>query len=107
MLGILLGALFAFLFVAFLLVLLLGARSIEDQLAERAGKTREIHARAVRVPRFLVVNRAPAAQGWIDPMLLSRVQQYLEAEQMLAEEFVLQPSIESLYRDSGRSITGH
>ena len=33
--------------------------------------------------------------------------QYLEAEQLLADEFVLQPSIESLYRESGRRLTIH
>ena len=49
--------------------------------------------------------RSPS--GPLDEALFWQVRQYLEAEQLLADEFVLQPSMESLYRESGSRPTGH
>jgi hypothetical protein len=108
MFGVLIGGLFAFLFAGLLLALVLGGRRIEDELNERAREARKIRVGAARVPRFLVVNRPTGSRvGRVDEALLWRVQQYLEAEQMLADKFVLQPSIENLYRESDRSLRGH
>lgn len=108
MLGVLIGALFTFALGGLVLILVLGARRIEDELEERARATQAMRANAARVPNFLVVRRPTDARvGRVDEALLRRVQQYLEAEQILADEFVLQPSIESLYRESGRRLRGH
>jgi hypothetical protein len=108
MLAILIGGLFAFMFGGMLLMLFFGARGIEDELNERARETREIRKQAARIPRFLAVTHPAIAQiGRVDERLLSQLQQYMEAEQTLANEFVLQPSIESLYRESGRKPISH
>ncbi len=108
MLAILIGVLSAFAFGGMLLILILGARRIEDELVERAREAQEIRAAAARIPRFFVVTQ-PASHriGQVDEALLCQLQQYLEAEQTLADEFVLQPSIESLYRGAGRRLTAH
>lgn len=108
MLGVLLLGLFTFAFGGMLLMLVLGARRIEDELKERMREAREVRAEVARVPRFFVVTRpASPAAGRVDEVLLWQLQQYLEAEQVLADEFVLQPSVESLYRESGRRLTVH
>lgn len=108
MLGILIGVLFTFAFGGMLLILFLGARRIEDELTERAREARKIRADAARIPRFFVVTQpvSPAA-GRVNEALLWQLQRYVEAEQILADEFVLQPSLESLHRDSGRKLTTH
>jgi hypothetical protein len=108
MLGVLLGAVFAFLFGATVLILIFGAWRIEDECNEREQEIRKIRAQAARIPRFIVVSQPTGPRrGQLDEALLRQVQQYLEAEQQLADEFVLQPSMESLYRDSGRRPTSH
>ena len=108
MLGILIGVLFTFAFGGMLLILFLGARRIEDELKERAREVQKIRADAARIPRFFVVPQpvSPAA-GRVDEALLWQLQRYVDAEQILADEFVLQPSIESLHRESGRKLTTH
>jgi hypothetical protein len=108
MLGILIGGLFTFMFGGLVLIVFLGARRIEDEFAERKKEIGEIRAQAARIPRFLVVNPVTTSRvGRPDETLVWQVQQYLEMEQVLADEFVLHPSLESLYRESGRRITGH
>jgi len=108
MLGILIGGLFTFLFGGLLLILFFGAQRIEEELAQRAREAQKIHADAAGIPRFFVVTQpAVPAVGRVDEALLLQLQQYLTAEQTLADEFVLQPSMESLYRESGRKITAH
>ncbi len=100
--------LFTFGFGGMLLILFFGARRIEDEFKERARETQEIRAQAARVPRFFVVTQpAPPRVGPFDDAFLWQLQQYLDAEQTLADEFVLQPSLESLYRDSGKKLTTH
>ncbi|MBI4518402.1 MAG: hypothetical protein HY699_21585 [Deltaproteobacteria bacterium] len=108
MLGILIGVLFTFAFGGILLAVFLGARSIEDEITERAREAQKVRADAARIRRFFVVTQpaAPAA-GRVDEALLWQLQQYVNAEQVLADEFVLQPSMESLYRESGRRLTTH
>jgi hypothetical protein len=108
MLGVLIGGLFAFLFGAMLLILVFGAQRIEGEFNEREQEIQKIRAAAARIPRFIVVSPpASARSGPLDEALLWQVQQYLETEQLLADEFVLRPSIESLYRDSGRRPVSH
>ena len=108
MLGALIVGLFTFAFGGMLLILILGARRIEDELRERAREAREVRTETARIPRFFVVTRpAGPAVGRVDEALLGQLQQYLDAEQVLADEFVLQPSVESLYRESGRRLTVH
>ncbi len=108
MLGVLIGALFMFAFGGMLLILFLGARRIEDEFKDRAREVHKIRADAARIPRFFALTQpAGPAVGRVDEALLWQLQQYLDAEQLLADEFVLQPSIESLYRESGRRLTAH
>ena len=108
MLGVLIGGLFTFLFGAMMLILVFGARRIDEEFNEKAQEIQKIRADAARVPRFIVVSRPTSPRsGPLDEALLWQVQQYLEAEQLLADQFVLQPSMESLYRDSGRRPTSH
>ncbi len=100
--------LFTFGFGGMLLILFFGAQRIEDEFREKARETEEIRAQAARVPRFFVVTPPPPPRlGPFDDAFLWQLQQYLDAEQTLADEFVLQPSLESLYRDSGRKLTTH
>ena len=108
MLGVLIGGLFTFLFGGMVLILVFGARRIQDEFNEREQEMQKIRAAAARLPRFIVVSQPPGPRsGPLDEGLLWQVQQYLEAEQRLADEFVLQPSMESLYRDSGRRPMSH
>jgi hypothetical protein len=107
MLGILIAGLATFAFGGMLLIVVLGARRIEDELETRARETQDLYA-AARIPRFFVVNPQPTdAVGRIDEAALTRLEQYVEAEQVLADEFVLRPSVESLYREAGRRLTVH
>ena len=108
MLAMLIGGLFAFLFAGMMLAIFFGAQKATQEIEGRAREAREFREHAAHIPGFLVVSR-PASPRLAPPdeALLWHVQQYLEAEQTAADEFVLQPSIESLYRESGRRITTH
>jgi hypothetical protein len=107
MLSILIGGLFTFALGGMLLIVVLGARRVEDELKARAREENRIGA-AARLPGFFFANQPAGHElARLDEALIGRLQQYLEAEQLLADEFVLQPSIESLYRDSGRRLTIH
>ena len=100
--------LFTFAFGGMLLIVFLGARRIEDEFSEKAREVEAIRAKAARIPRFFVVTQPAAPRvGPLDDAFLWQLQQYLDAEQTLADEFVLQPSIESLYRESGKKLTTH
>lgn len=108
MLGILIGGLFTFLFGGMLLILIFGAQGIEAQLEEKEREAARFRAEGARIPRFFVVNQPVNPRpGVIDEAFASHVREYLEAEQVLADEFVLHPSIESLYRESGTRLTSH
>ena len=100
--------LFTFAFGGMVLIIFLGARRIEEEFKEKARETQAIRAQAARVPKFFVVTPPGAPRvGPFDDAFLWQLQQYLDAEQTLADEFVLQPSVESLYRESGRKLTTH
>ena len=108
MLSILIGGLFTFAFGGMLLIVLLGARGVEEELKARARQENDLCTAAARIPAFFFANQPAGSElGRRDEALIGRLQQYLEAEQLLADEFVLQPSIESLYRESGRRLTVH
>ncbi len=107
MLGIVI-VLSTFAFGGMLLIVFLGARRIEDEFAEKTRVEEAIRAKAAWIPRFFVVTPPTAPRvGPLDDAFLGQLQQYLDAEQTLADEFVLQPSVENLYRDSGRKLTAH
>jgi len=104
MLGMIVGILFLFGFGGLLLIVVLGARRVDEE--RRARATREA-CMVVREPRFVVVAASrpePRHGSAVDDSFFSQLQQYVEAEQLLADQFVLQPSIEALYRSSGRSL---
>jgi len=108
MLGVLIGGLFTFSFAALLLVVFFGARRIEEEFKEKEAEVGAIRAAAAHIPRFIVVSPpAGARSGPFDEAVFGQVRRYLEAEQLLADEFVLRPSLESLYRESGRRPVGH
>ena len=103
--GILIGGLFAFLFGGMLLMLIFGAQEIEARRHEEV-EAEKLRAEAARIPRFFVVNQQPR-NGVVDEAFAAHVRAYLEIEQMLADEFVLHPSLESLYRNSGSRLQSH
>ncbi len=108
MMGFLIGGLFLFLFGGLLLMLIFGAQEIEAKVKQSEQEAARLRAEAARIPRFFVVNQAPArVNGVVDEAFASHVREYLETEQMLAEAFVSQPSIESLYRESGTRLISH
>ena len=108
MLGVLIGTLFTFAFGGLLLMVFFGARKIEEELDARARETRQIREQAARIPRFFVVTHPASPQvPPLDERLLWQLRQYVDAEQTLADEFVLQPSVESLYRESGTTPIRH
>lgn len=105
MLAVLIGGLFTFLFGGMMLMLFFGARRIEDEFNETQRQMNKVRADAARTPRFIVVSPPTRPRsGPLDDAILLQVQQYLDAEQLLADEFVLQPSMERLYRESGRRL---
>jgi len=105
MLAVLIGGLFTFLFGGMMLILFFGARGIEEEFDARAREIQKVRADAARTPRFIVVSQPTGPRSdRLDEAFLCQVQQYLEAEQLLADEFVLQPSMERLYRESGRRL---
>jgi hypothetical protein len=108
MIGILIGGLVTFLFGGLLLILIFGAQQIEADREAARREARKARLDAARIPRFFVVNQPVAPRpAVVDEAFASHVRAYLEAEQMLADEFVLQPSIESLYRGSATRLTSH
>ena len=108
MIGVLIGGLVTFLFGGMLLILIFGAQRIEAEREAAQREARKPRIDTARIPRFFVVNQPVAPRpGVVDEAFASHVRQYLEAEQLLADEFVLRPSMESLYRESGRRPVSH
>ncbi|MBI4584128.1 MAG: hypothetical protein HY717_08905 [Planctomycetes bacterium] len=82
-----------------------GIKAAQDKEAEeRKYADREL----ARMPRFFSrlppVDRAQQRIR-VDDQTLARFEQYLKAEQELAEEFVSEPSLASLYRDWEKPLT--
>ena len=99
MLGILTGGLFTFAFGGALLILFMGARRIEDGLNQRDREASELPGDPPRTRRFLRFGGSAApGRGASEEALLSELRVYLEVEQIAADEFVWEPSMERLYR---------
>lgn len=97
-----------FLFGAGMLVLLLGYRGIEEQRARDEQRQAEQlqAARDKAAPRFFVVQPAtelPSTGPVLNDALLASLESYVRSEQALAAQFVDEPSIDSLYRQSAPS----
>lgn len=108
MIGILLGGLFTFAFGGMILILALGARRIEAELAGKEREEQKGREEVARIPRFFFVPQSASPRtGRMDEALLWQLREYLDAEQVFADEFVSQPSVESLYRDTGSRFTTH
>jgi len=108
MIGILLGGLVTFLFGGMLLILILGARGIEAEREAARREARKARVDAARIPRFFAVSQPvqPQAIGNHDAFA-AQLEQYLKAEQMLADQFVSQPSMENLYREADSRLISH
>jgi hypothetical protein len=100
MIGMLSVGLLMFVFAGALLILVFGARQIEDGLREREEEAREVAGDMPLTRRFLSARSAAPGSATSEEAWLSELPAYLEAEQMAADEFVLQPSLELLYRES-------
>jgi len=98
-----------FLFGAGMLILLLGYRGIEEQRArDEQRQAEQLQAARDRVPapRFFVVQPAtelPSTGPLLNDALLASLESYVRSEQALAAQFVDEPSIDSLYRQSAPS----
>jgi len=97
-----------------MLVLLLGYRSIEEQRAREEEQREAQELRAVRdmaaMPRFFAgptVTDSLSAGPVLDDALLADLESYVRAEQVLAAQFVNEPSVDSLYRQSRPSAFLH
>lgn len=104
------GAYLLFLFIpalfgALFLMLLLGYRSVEQERSKEEETSRESRDNFIPVPRFFArlspERPADVAEG-VNESVLRGVQRYLEMEQASAEEFVSRPSVDRLYRKTGR-----
>lgn len=92
-----------------LLILILGAQSIEIQDFEQRTRQRA-HSSAPGgcTPQWVKVGQPPAASASrFDDAFVLEVRKYVATEQTLADEFISQPSVASLYRDADTRITGN
>ncbi len=90
-----------------LLILCLGAQAIDAEHAKRRRESDEIGALAAGIPRFFFkIGPAPTPGATpLDDAFVSEVRKYVAAEQILAAQFVSEPSVASLYRQSDTRIT--
>lgn len=105
--AIVVGALFTVLFGGLLLAVYLGFRSVEEQRTvrkeeEQAWRFGLTGSGATRLGERLVTAASESAVKPDEEAMVRRVQNYIESEQTLADQFVSHPSVESLYRESGR-----
>ncbi len=88
-----------FVFGAILLILGMGYRSMEEERGKKLTQEFELACGpTVPIPSRLNGRAAP-----LDDALLMRVQRYVDREQALADAFVSQPSVETLYSVAGGS----
>jgi len=108
MIGVLIGGLVTFLLGGMLLILIFGAQGIEADREAARREDRKARIDAARLPRFFVVSQAvkPEAKDSHEAFA-AQLEHYLEAEQVLADQFVSQPSLESLYCKSDTRLTWH
>lgn len=98
-----LGVFFTFLFAGTVLILTFGYQAVEEERAKTGKASTEAPAPRVRSSRFFGPVR-PAEPATPDEAMLMRVQRYLDAEQAIAEQFVSEPSVESLYRGAEERV---
>lgn len=104
MLGVLM-VLFTFLFGGLLLIVALGASRVHDEIERRANQEPDARTRAAAIPGFFVpAQPRETCAVQLDEAFVGQLQRYLDAEQVLAAEFVSQPSLESLYRETGKPL---
>lgn len=104
------GAFLLFLFIpalfgAVFLILALGFRSIEQERAAREADETAESDKLIPIPRFFARagrGRAASPAEPVEDAVLHRVQRYLRDEQALADEFVSEPTVERLYRRTGK-----
>lgn len=100
--------LFVFCFGGLMLIIFLAATKIEETVVEMERDTTRLGADAAGIPRFFAVTHASGADaGKVDEEFVGRLREYVESEQSLADAFVSQPSIESLYRETAPRVTVH
>lgn len=108
MLELLLVGLFVFVMGGMVLIAFLGAQGLEDRLMQEEGGQPQPSRAIAPAPQFLVVGQQATARfDGLDETFLPQLREYLEAEETLVSEFVMQPSLETLYRQSERRFTQH
>jgi len=91
-----------------LFIVFLSAQGIEERRMEDERRAQQSVRPARHVPQFLVITQPAAPDiGGLNEAFLQQFREYVDAEQTLASEFVLHPSMETLYRESGRRLAGH
>lgn len=83
-----------FTFGSMLLIVFLRAQRFVTEFEERPSGMRRMYAQA-----------APGVPP--HTAFVRELEKYLNAEQVLADQFVAQPSVENLYRESGTGIRTH
>lgn len=102
-----------FVFGGIMLALVMGYLSIEEERSReeqtRAAQLRPAATAIAAVPRFFpeVDAAVPALAQRIDPTLLAELENYVRAEQAVVYQFVNEPSIDALYRQTGASVRYH
>ena len=92
---------------AALFVLLLVSRGIQAARSAEMPVEAQPDREVAQVPRFFArPGGSPriSPRPTVDDLAVLRFEQYLQTERALAEEFVSQPSLASLYRDSERCL---
>jgi len=108
MMAVLICGLGTFLFGGMLLILIFGAQGIEAEREATRREARKARPQLARIPRSFVVSQPARPQGEKShDAFAAQLEQYLEAEQMLADQFVSEPSLESLYREAETRLTCH
>lgn len=105
--AIMVGVLFTVLFGGLLLAVVLGYRNVEENRALRQEEEELWRfgldgTPTARLRARLVSPETASGPATDQDAMVRRVQNYIESEQSLADQFVSQPSVESLYRDSGK-----
>ncbi len=90
-----------------LLILCLGAQAIDAERGNQRRESDEINGLVTRIPRFFFKVGQPPTPGAtpLDDAFVSEVRKYVAAEQIRAAQFVSEPSVANLYRQSDTRIT--
>ena len=98
-----------FVFGAMMLALVMGYISTEGKRAqeERDRETQVLTAadRIAAMPRFFPnLNAGPAPDSIFDHGLSAELENYIRSEKAMVNQFVSEPSMDSLYRQAGPSV---